>query len=94
MAEIPLLFVGDPHGRWDDVHTACRDTERPGVLVLLGDYGLLKPVADVLDAELATEWVVKWIIGNHDVDTEYEYDNLETRCQMLTLEPVLSASAC
>jgi hypothetical protein len=76
MSEIPILVVGDAHGDWRHVHTACLRSERPGVLILLGDLDLTEPLAEVLGDEIAAGWKAQWIIGNHDTDDTTAYDCL------------------
>ena len=69
-----IYFCGDVHGRFDHLREiAWRD--RPDALVLLGDIQAQRP----LDQELSglppcTE--VWFIHGNHDTDSDADYDNL------------------
>ena len=66
---------GDPHGDWEPLLVACRD-ERPDAVVILWDCDLDLPlrqqVRRVFDAGIR----VRWIHGNHDVDTPGYHDNL------------------
>ncbi len=69
-----LMFFGDPHGDFAPVITAV-DRFRPEAIVLLGDIqarqALHVELAPILDK---TE--VWFIHGNHDTDSDADYDNL------------------
>lgn len=69
-----ILFCGDTHGRFDHI-LALVDTLRPAAIVLLGDLQPQKPLhqelAPILD--LTEVW---WIHGNHDTDSDANYDCL------------------
>ncbi|CAG9183422.1 metallophosphoesterase family protein [Cupriavidus pampae] len=69
-----VLFCGDPHGNFaplvEGVHR-----HRPDAVVLAGDIQSRRP----LDEELATILPlteVWWIHGNHDTDSDADFDNL------------------
>ena len=69
-----ILFCGDIHGHFQHVIDAVRE-HTPAAIVLLGDIQANKP----LEREL--EWILDetevWFIhGNHDTDSEADYDNL------------------
>ena len=72
------LVVGDPHGDYTQLRQALDSTPAPSALILLGDFELTRP----LDRELqdcgidfaATQ--VYWIAGNHDAESDAEYDHL------------------
>ena len=69
-----ILFCGDIHGHFQHVIDAIRE-HTPAAIVLLGDIQANKP----LEREL--EWILDetevWFIhGNHDTDSEADYDNL------------------
>jgi len=69
-----ILFCGDVHGHFHYVIDAVRE-HAPAAIVLLGDIQAKKP----LEREL--EWILDetevWFIhGNHDTDSETDYDNL------------------
>ena len=69
-----ILFCGDVHGHFQHVIDAVRE-HAPAAIVLLGDIQAKKP----LEREL--EWILDetevWFIhGNHDTDSEADYDNL------------------
>jgi len=74
MIEGNVFFCGDPHGEFGPlIETVLR--HRPDAVVLAGDIQARRP----LDEELAsilplTE--VWWIHGNHDTDSDADYDNL------------------
>ncbi|HYZ23163.1 MAG TPA: metallophosphoesterase family protein, partial [Rhodopila sp.] len=74
----PVLFAGDPHGNFSSILRACAAL-RPGTLILLGDCGCTRPLTEHLAPAIAAGWDVRWILGNHDTETEAEYDNL-TAC--------------
>lgn len=71
----PKIFLcGDVHGHFQHVIDAVRE-HTPAAIVLLGDIQAKKP----LEREL--EWILDetevWFIhGNHDTDSEGDYDNL------------------
>jgi Icc-related predicted phosphoesterase len=74
MTEGNVFFYGDPHGEFGPL-IECVQRHRPDAVVLAGDIQAKRP----LDEELAsilplTE--VWWIPGNHDTDTDADYDNL------------------
>lgn len=71
----PLLIYGDPHGEWRTLLRAVRE-ERPGTVVILGDCDLDEPLHTVLKPVFEQGISVRWIIGNHDVDSLRWYDNL------------------
>lgn len=69
-----IFFCGDVHGQFQHVIDAVRE-HAPAAIVLLGDIQARKP----LEREL--EWILDetevWFIhGNHDTDSEADYDNL------------------
>ena len=69
-----IFFCGDPHGHFDHIVEAV-NTHRPTAVVLLGDLQPQKPLEQVLKPILdRTE--VWWIPGNHDTDSDADYDNL------------------
>jgi hypothetical protein len=74
----PILFGGDPHRNFSPILRAC-DTLPPGTLILLGDCDCLVPLDQVFAAPLGRGWDLRWILGNHDTESEAAYDNL-TRC--------------
>jgi hypothetical protein len=77
LAERPILFAGDPHRNFSPILRACLGLA-PGTLVLLGDCDCPAPLAEVLAPAIEQGWDVRWILGNHDTETESAYDNLTT----------------
>ncbi len=71
----PILFAGDPHRNFSPIIRACLSVA-PGTLVLVGDCDCQAPLPRVLAAVLDAGWAVKWILGNHDTDSEASYDHL------------------
>lgn len=69
-----ILFCGDPHGRFDHILEAVR-THRPAAIVLLGDLQAPRPLEQVL-APVLDKTEVWFIHGNHDTDSDADYDNL------------------
>jgi predicted phosphodiesterase len=72
-----VLFAGDPHRNFAPILRACA-ARPPGTLILLGDCGLSAPLQQVFAAPIRQGWDVRWILGNHDAETEASYDNLTT----------------
>lgn len=69
-----IFFCGDPHGRFEHIIKAVH-VHRPAAIVLLGDVQANEPLEAVLRQILdVTE--VWWIHGNHDTDSDADYDNL------------------
>lgn len=74
MHESKVFFCGDPHGEFEPLIEVVQQ-HRPAAVVIAGDIQARRP----LDQELAsilpfTE--VWWIHGNHDTDSDEDYDNL------------------
>jgi len=69
-----LMFFGDPHGDLEPVIAAV-ERFRPKAIVLLGDIQARQPLhielGPILD--LTEVW---FIHGNHDTDSDADYDNL------------------
>lgn len=72
-----ILFAGDPHRDFTPIIRACL-AQTPGTLILLGDLDCSRPLNETFAAVLAAGWQVRWILGNHDCETETAYDNLVT----------------
>ncbi|MDZ4387816.1 MAG: metallophosphoesterase [Moraxellaceae bacterium] len=69
-----LFFCGDPHGQFDHIIEAV-ECHQPDAIILLGDIQPKRP----LDQELASiidKTQVWWIHGNHDTDSDKDFDNL------------------
>lgn len=69
-----IFFCGDPHGHFEHIIEAVH-VHRPAAIVLLGDIQpqqlleqALKPIVDLTE--------IWWIHGNHDTDSEADYDHL------------------
>ncbi len=69
-----ILFCGDTHGCFEHVIDAVVK-QRPAAIVFLGDIQPQRPLHDELKeiVKLAEIW---WIHGNHDTDSDADYDNL------------------
>jgi hypothetical protein len=78
LAEPPpnILFAGDPHRNFSPILRACAAAQRPGTLVLVGDCDLPAPLELVFAPAIALGWTIRWILGNHDTETEAAYDYL------------------
>lgn len=69
-----ILFCGDPHGRFGHIIETVQE-HRPAAVILLGDVQAQSP----LELELATilSLTEVWFIhGNHDTDSEADFDHL------------------
>jgi predicted phosphodiesterase len=70
----PIFFCGDTHGRFAHLLEAVQ-AHAPAAVVLLGDVQARQPLEQALAAILDKTQV--WFIhGNHDTDTEADYDHL------------------
>ena len=69
-----IWFCGDNHGEFAHIIAAVK-RHRPSAIVLVGDVQAKNPlhieIAEILDVT-----AVYWIPGNHDTDSEQNYDNL------------------
>lgn len=74
MLDNKILFCGDPHGCFANVISAVHQC-RPEAVVLLGDYNLEMPLENYLGAIIGMTKIF-WIPGNHDFDSQSEYDHL------------------
>jgi predicted phosphodiesterase len=70
-----ILFAGDPHRNFAPILRACA-ARPPGTLILLGDCDLPAPLREVFAPSIRQGWDLRWILGNHDTETEVSYDNL------------------
>lgn len=69
-----IFFCGDVHGNFKHVIKAVRE-HRPAAVVFLGDLQPQRPLDQELQQILGlTE--IWWIHGNHDTDSQADYDNL------------------
>ncbi len=73
----PILFAGDPHRNFTPIIRACQD-HAPGTLIIVGDCDCPAPLPTILAPLLDAGWDVRWIMGNHDTDTESTFDHLVT----------------
>ena len=71
----PILFAGDPHRNFTPILRACAASS-PGTLILAGDCDCPAPLAEIFATPIARGWTVRWIMGNHDTETEASFDNL------------------
>ncbi len=69
-----VFLAGDCHGRFDHVIEAAQ-VFLPAAIVFLGDMEPPAPLHEVL-APLVGVTSIWWIPGNHDTDSEANYDNL------------------
>ncbi len=74
MTNPALMFFGDPHGNFVPVIAAV-DLFRPKAIVLLGDIQALQPLHVEL-APILDKTQIWFIHGNHDTDSNADYDNL------------------
>jgi hypothetical protein len=72
-----ILCAGDPHRNFAPVIRACLAIPA-GTLILLGDQDCQRPLTDECRPVIDAGWRVRWILGNHDCETEAAYDNLVT----------------
>jgi len=67
-------LYGDNHGGWKHItESVLRD--RPDAIVLLGDLGTTQPLEAHL-APILSKTAVWWIPGNHDSESDFEYQNV------------------
>jgi predicted phosphodiesterase len=69
-------FYGDPHGQWAPLLRAVPRFTATDLIVILGDCELDEPLRTKIAPVLATGARVRWLLGNHDLDSEAEYDFL------------------
>jgi len=69
-----IWFAGDNHSRFRHIIDAVK-RDRPAAIVLLGDIQARNPLQVEL-AEILSITEVFWIPGNHDSDSDDDYDNL------------------
>lgn len=69
-----IFFCGDPHGNFAHIINSVL-TYRPAGVILLGDLQAQHPLEVELD-EILNKTEIYWIPGNHDTDSEQEYNNL------------------
>jgi len=49
-----------------------------GTLILLGDCDCPQPLPAIMTPAIEAGWNVRWILGNHDTETEVAFDHLVT----------------
>lgn len=69
-----IFFCGDVHGHFEHIIEAVRQ-HTPVAIVLLGDVQARMPLEQEL-APILDKTEVWFIHGNHDTDTDEDYDNL------------------
>ena len=69
-----IFFCGDVHGAFKHIIDAVK-AHQPAAVVLLGDIQAQRPLEQEL-AEILDKTEVWFIHGNHDTDSEKDYDNL------------------
>ena len=69
-----ILFCGDVHGNFGHLLEAVLE-ERPAAIILLGDIQAERPL-EVELAEILPHTQVWFVPGNHDTDSDPDYDNL------------------
>jgi len=69
-----IFFCGDVHGRFDHVIDAVRE-HKPAAVVFLGDQQAKCPLEEEL-GDILNMTDIWWIHGNHDTDSDADYDNL------------------
>jgi hypothetical protein len=80
-----VLFAGDPHRNFAPILRACA-ARPPGTLILVGDCDCPAPLAETLAPAIGQGWNVRWILGNHDTESEAAYDNLTSHPGNLGLQ--------
>ena len=71
----PVLFAGDPHGKFRHINRAGTEL-RASAVVLLGDMEAQRPLDQELQPLLEAGIPVLFIAGNHDTDHESSFVNL------------------
>ena len=69
-----ILFCGDPHGNFGHIIEAVQE-HRPAAVIMLGDLQAQRPLEIEL-APILTSTEIWFIHGNHDTDSEADYDHL------------------
>ena len=87
-----MIFVcGDNHGHFDHIIAACQE-HRPSAVISVGDitetlaFGVNKPVYTELAPVFGLGIQFYWIPGNHDTDSEGQYDSLYPACPNTNLD--------
>lgn len=69
-----VFFCGDPHGEFETIVDAVH-RHRPDAVVLAGDIQAKRPLEQEL-ASILPLTDIWWIPGNHDTDSDADFDNL------------------
>jgi hypothetical protein len=69
-----IVFFGDPHGNFEPIVRAV-DEFRPEAIILLGDLQPRRPLHIEL-APILNSTDIWFIHGNHDTDSDADYDNV------------------
>ena len=73
----PIWFLGDNHAGFDYIVDAIDEAQtKPVAVIFLGDIEAPIPFEMCIEDILRRDVDVRWIIGNHDTDTEENYRNL------------------
>jgi predicted phosphodiesterase len=73
----PIWFLGDNHAGFDYIVDSIDEAKiKPVAVIFLGDIEAPIPFEDCIEDILRRDVDVRWIIGNHDTDTEENYRNL------------------
>lgn len=75
-----IIAYGDPHGEYDNLFREI-DKDTPDAVVILGDMTndarlgeKVRPIGEELSQVINSGIETYWIPGNHDSDTEVQYD--------------------
>ncbi|MEE3622988.1 metallophosphoesterase [Nitrospirillum sp. BR 11752] len=71
----PIVAVGDPHGDWQPLLEVCQRV-RPAAVLIVGDCDLSRPIHETLAPLWEAGIRVRYVIGNHDVDSPAWFANL------------------
>jgi len=69
-----ILFFGVNHGHFGHIIAAVK-REKPDAIVLLGDIEASQPL-DVEFAPILGKTVIRFIHGNHDTDSDFDFRHL------------------
>jgi hypothetical protein len=73
-----IFFLGDVHGNFDHIAKAIDAAAvKPSAVLFLGDIEAPIPFEDCIEGILKRGVDVKWIRGNHDTDSDENWNNLQ-----------------
>ena len=73
-----LWLLGDVHSHFDHIEQAIdKASARPAAVLFLGDIEAPIPFEDCIEGILKRGVEVYWIRGNHDTDTDENWNNLQ-----------------